>query len=126
MHDSTTGFFDRSPHRTSFGFSTYAAGFSLIWLLWSILYNAQAYNNFEHGFALLATFGAMGCLGYLAAYAYRGPEYLFSVFSLSGGTDSLEAHRTSDVLVASADWPLLVALLFGPFSMLLAGLGGWV
>lgn len=125
MRGSTTGFFERSPDRKLFGFSPYAAGFSLIWL-WNILSNTGTYTNVEYGFSLLAALGAMGCLGYLAAYAYRGPEYLSSVFSLFGRAESLESRRPDDILVESAGWPLLVALLLAPFSVLLAGLGGWV
>lgn len=109
-----------------FGLSPYVAGFSLIFLLWNLLSGAEAHGNVEYGFSLLAGLGVAGCLGHLAAYAYRNSEYLFSVFSVLGGAKSLEARHSGGVPIASADWPLLVALLFGPFSMLLAGLGGWV
>ena len=126
MNGGQTNFFGARVSRVSSSLSRYAVGLSLVYLLWSILSSSGTHVGAEYGFSLLAALGAMGYLGHLVAYVYRGPEYLFSVSFVLGGAGSLEARRSGDVLVESADWPLLVALLFGPFSVLLAGLGGWV
>ncbi|CAN5596968.1 hypothetical protein BH24ACT21_BH24ACT21_06960 [soil metagenome] len=125
MNGDTANFFGAGARRFS-GFSPYAVGLSLIYLFWSFLTNTEAHVGVEYGFSLLATLGAVGCLGHLVAYVYRGPEYLSSVFSVLGTTESLEVRQSGSILFGSADWPLLVALLFGPFFVLLAGLGGWV
>lgn len=123
---STTRFLGGSAGRTLFGFSPYAAVVSLACLLWGLFSGFEVYGNAEHGFSLLAMLGAVGCLGHLAVYVYRSSDRLTLSCSVLEGVSSLEARHSDGVRVASAEWPLLVTLLFGPFSMLLAGLGGWV
>lgn len=125
MKSGAARFLEGSPGWT-FGRSFYAAGFSLICLLWGLLFDVETYVNVEYGFSLAAAIGAIGCLGYLAAYAYWNSDYLSSACSVLSGVRPLEVHRSCGIRLENADWPLLVALLFGPFSMLLAGLGGWV
>ena len=126
MDGSTRSFFGTGMRRGYLSLSSHVVGFSLLYLIWGLLSNAGVYGNVEYGFSLLATLGAAGCLGHLAAYAYRSSDYLTSVFSVFDGVRLPEIRHSGGVLVRNADWPLLVALLFGPFSMLLAGLGGWV
>ena len=122
----TTRFLGVSAVRTPFGFSPYAAVVSLVCLLWGLFSGSEAYGNAEYGFSLLAMLGAVGCLGHLAVYVYRSSDWLALSCSVLESARSLEAQRSDGIRVASAEWPLLVALLFGPFSMLLAGPGGWV
>lgn len=118
-------FFEGLMSRLFSGFSR-CAGLSLAYLLWSFLSASEAHAGLEYGFSLLAAFGAAGCLGYFAAHAYWGSGRLHAVFAFLGSSEPLETRRSGVVLVRSADWPLLVALLFGPFVILLSGLGGWV
>ena len=124
MNSGKTRIFGTGSGQSSFGLSPYAAGLSLILLLWGLLSNAETYGNVEYGFSLLAILGTLGYIGHLAAYAYRSSGYLSSARSVLGNAGPIEAPRSGSILVASAGWPLLVALLFGPFSILLAGLGG--
>lgn len=126
MNNGKIGSYGSHTRRVLTGLSSYLLGLSLVYLLWGLLTNAETPLGVEYGFTVLAAFGAAGCLGHLLACAYRGPDCLTVVSSVFGGVGALEARRTASVLVESADWPLLVALLFGPFFALLAGLGGWV
>lgn len=79
----------------------------------------------DAGFSLLAAVGA-GAIGVAGCF---GVLILASRLRLPLGprgslpTPAPAARRSE---VPGRDWPLLVALLFGPFSLLLAGLGGWV
>ncbi|CAN5544739.1 hypothetical protein BH24ACT22_BH24ACT22_18700 [soil metagenome] len=125
MKCGMANFFEGSSGRT-FARSFYAAGLALTCLLWGLLFDAETYVNVEYGFSLVAAIGAIGCLGHLAAYAYRNSGYISSACSVLSGVRPLELRRSCDVHLDNTDWPLLVALLFGPFSMLLSGLGGWV
>lgn len=126
MNGGTTSFSGSGVRRTLAGLSSYFVGFSLVYLLWGFLTDTGTPAGLEYGFSLLAVFGAAGCLGHLLTYASRETGYLSSVFSVSGGAGSLGDRCPDGILIESADWPLLVALLFGPFFVLLAGLGGWV
>jgi hypothetical protein len=98
----------------------------LFGLLRDLLPQEAAYANVQQGFSLLVTIGAVVCVGHLAAHLYRRSGDLASACSVLGSVRSLEVGRPDNVAIESADWPLLVALLFGPFFVLLAGLGGWV
>lgn len=126
MNGGTASVSKAGARRFLSGLSPYAVSLSLVYLFWGILSDSGTHVGVEYGFSLLAVFGTVGCLDLLVAHVYRGPGYLSFVSSILGGAGALEARRPGGVRVASADWPLLVALLFGPFSMLLAGLGGWV
>ncbi len=126
MHSGTAGFSRENVGRLLIKLSPCVAVVSLVYLFWGLLSSAEAYGDVEHGFSLLVAFGAVGGLGYLATLAYRNSRHLASACSLLDGTKPLEVRRFGGILVDSANWPLLVALLFGPFFVLLAGLGGWV
>ena len=126
MYSGTNRLFGENTRLASFGFSPYAAVVSLACLFWGLFSNMEVYGNAEYGFSLLALLGTVGGLGYLAAHVYRSTDPLALSFSVLGGIGLLESQRSESILVGSAEWPLLVALLFGPFSTLLAGLGGWV
>lgn len=122
----TAGFYRTGARQIFSSLSSYVAGFSLVYLFWALFSGSEAYTNFGYGFSLLAAFGAAGCLGHLVVYAYRGSERLFCVWSVLSGVELGEVRQPGSILSGRADWPLLVALLFGPFFVLLAGLGGWV
>lgn len=126
MKGGTVSFSEARVRRVFSSLSHHAVGLSLVYLLWSVLPNSGTHVGIEYGFSLLAALGAVGCLGSLLIYAHRHTEYLSSVFFLLHGSGSLEPRQSGGILVRSGDWPLLVALLFGPFVLLLAGLGGWV
>ncbi len=126
MNGGTMGFFGARPVRFFRTLSPPAIVFSLLCLLWGLFSGTEAYANVEYGFSALAALGAAGCLGHLAAYAYRNSARLSAAFFVLGGVGLVEARRTGGLLTPNAEWPLLVALLFGPFVLLLAGLGGWV
>ena len=81
----------------------------------------EAYTAVEYSYALLAAFGAAGALGYLAIYFASSLDFP-PVF------DGVRLSRTPEIAgdTPGEDWPLLVALVFGPVVLLLAGLGGWV
>lgn len=84
-----------------------------------------AYSGGQQGISLLVAAGAVVFLGHLAAHLYRRSGGLASACSVFGFR-SLEFGRHATVTVESAGWPVLVSLLFSPFFVLLAGLGGWV
>ena len=102
-----------------------ALGLLLLGLLANVSSREELYANPEYGFSILALFGAAGCIGHLAA----------SLSRRSGALD-FACRISVRVLPAAAvpggvwrsigEWPVLVALLFGPFVFLLSGLGGWV
>ncbi|MGB3633961.1 MAG: hypothetical protein WA982_07965 [Rubrobacteraceae bacterium] len=129
MHGGATRFSQGNAGRLFLRLSPHVAITSLVYLLWGLLSNissAAAYVNVEHGFSLLAALGAIGGLGHLATYAYRNSRQLSYACSVLGDPGSIEVRRSGGILLDNADWPLLVALLFGSFFVLLAGLGGWV
>ena len=78
-----------------------------------------AHAGVGYVFSLFAVVAAAGCLGYFLIMASR--RLPFRPDGLLRASPAMQ--RTS---VRGEDWPLLVALLFGPFFVLLAGLGGWV
>lgn len=98
----------------------------LIYLVWDLLPRLTSYGSIEYEISVLAALGTAGCLGHFAVRVYQssgGLSHLCSLLSVVPTPDTLSHTETP---VESADWPLLVALLFGPFLVLLAGLGGWV
>jgi hypothetical protein len=97
-----------------------------IWLfLAGFLPQQDVYANADYGLSLLAALGAVGCVGYLLASISRYYQAPF-------GSPTLLTGLSSEKLVSAGnpgegeDWPLLVALLFGPFLVLFSSLGGWV
>ncbi len=98
----------------------------IVYLVWDLLPRLTSYGSIEYELSILAALGTAGCLGHLAARAYRNSGGLADVCSLFGVAPTPNVCSRVETSVESASWPLLVALLFGPFSLLLAGLGGWV
>lgn len=98
----------------------------IVYLIWDLLPRLTSYGSVEYELSVLAALGTAGCLGHLAVRAYRNSGSLAHVCSLLCGAPMSDVRSHVETSAASADWPLLVALLFGPFSLLLAGLGGWV
>jgi len=100
-------------------------GLLLLGLLANVSSQEEVYTNPEYGFSILALFGAAGCIGHLAAslsrssgaldFANRIPVRALTVAAVPGGYPA-----------GAGEWPVLVALLFGPLVFLLSGLGGWV
>lgn len=84
----------------------------------------EAYAGADYGISLLAALGAASCIGYLASRLSLRLDLLPCLGPAASGL-SPSAIVTGG-LETGEDWPLLVALLFGLFLMLLAGLGGWV
>lgn len=84
----------------------------------------EAYAGADYGISLLAALGAASCIGYLASRLSLRLDLLPYPRPAASGL-SPSAVVTGG-LETGEDWPLLVALLFGLFLMLLAGLGGWV
>lgn len=126
MYGIANGSLKRSPARILPGLLLSIAGFSIFSLLYELLPSLETYNGFGHGFSALAAVGALGSLGYLAVHVYRSSAKLACVCSFFLPASPSDSGRHAYLPVKSADWPLLVALLFGPFLVLLAGLGGWV
>jgi hypothetical protein len=100
-----------------------AAGLLLLGLLANVSSREEVYANPEYSFTILALFGAVGCIGHLAA----------SLSRRSGALDVANRIHVRVLRVAAVpggypggEWPVLVALLFGPLVFLLSGLGGWV
>jgi hypothetical protein len=85
----------------------------------------DAYASAEYGVPFLAAVGAAGCVGYLLSAILRLYRAPFGSRGLLFGASSV-ATSGADDLAGGDDWPLLVALLFGSFLILLSGLGGWV
>ena len=84
----------------------------------------EAYAGLQYALSLLALLGATGCI---ASFAYRlalNPDPL--PWTAPTASRLPTAAALASVRENAGDWPLLVALLFGPFVVLLAGLGGWV
>ena len=115
----------RAAKRAPSGFVIPALGVLLLGLLANLSSREEVYANPEYGFSVLAFLGAAGCIGHLAAsisrrsgpldFACRVPVRALPAAVVPGG-----------VLGGAGEWPVLVALLFGPLVFLLAGLGGWV
>ncbi len=125
MDSTFNGFSARAATRAPSGFVFPALGLLLLGLLANLSSREEVYVNLEYGFSVLALLGAAGCIGHLAA-------------SLSRRSGSLDFACCAPIRVVPAavvpggvsgdagEWPVLVALLFGPLVFLLAGLGGWV
>lgn len=84
----------------------------------------EAYAGADYGISLLAALGAASCLGYLASRLSLRLDLLPRLLPAASGLSP--SVVVTGGLETGEDWPLLVALLFGLFLMILAGLGGWV
>jgi len=97
----------------------------LLGVLVSIFSREEVYANLEYGFPLLALFGAAGCIGQLTVSISRRSGTLASACCIPTGI--LRAMVVRDgIRGETGELPVLVALLFCPLVVLLAGLGGWV
>ena len=97
----------------------------LLGVLVNLFSREEVYTNLEYGFPLLALFGAAGCIGQLTVTISRRSGTLASACCIP--TRVLRAAVVRDgVGGETSDLPVLLALLFGPLVVLLAGLGGWV
>ena len=107
------------------GISSLAFGLVLFGLLVNLFSREEVYTNLEYGFPLLAFFGAAGCIGQLTVSISRRSGALASACCIPARV--LRATVAGEgVRGESRHLPVLMALLFGPLVVLLAGLGGWV
>ena len=97
-----------------------------IWFLLAGLSPQQdVYANPDYGLSLLAALGTAGCLGYLLAAISRHHRLRLGARTLFFGPSQV-GILSARASCGGEDWPLLVALLFGPLPILFSGLGGWV
>ena len=102
-----------------------AFGLLLVGLLVNFFSREEVYANLEYGFPMLALFGAAGCIGQLTVSISRRSGTLASACCIPKWV--LRARVVRDgVRGETSDLPVLIALLFCPLVVLLAGLGGWV
>ena len=102
-----------------------AFGLVLLGLLVNFFSREEVYANLEYGFPMLALFGAAGCIGQLTVSISRRSSTLASACCIPKWV--LRARVVRDgVRGGTSDLPVLIALLFCPLVVLLAGLGGWV
>ena len=106
-------------------FSFPACGLVLLGVLVNFFSREEVYVNLEYGFPMLALFGAAGCIGQLTVSISRRSGALTSACCIPRWV--LRATFVRDGIGGeTSDLPVLLALLFGPLVVLLAGLGGWV
>ena len=107
------------------GVSSPAFGLVLLGLLVSLFSREEIYTGLEYAFPLLALFGAASCIGQLTVSISRRSGTLASACCIP--VEVLRSTLQSHSLPGhTGRLPVLMALLFGPFVVLLAGLGGWV
>ena len=107
------------------GISSPTFGLVLLGVLVSFFSREEVYASLEYGFPMLALFGAAGCIGQLTVSISRRSGTLASACCLP--IRVLRARVVRDgVRGETSDLPVLIALLFCPLVVLLAGLGGWV
>jgi hypothetical protein len=94
-------------------------------MLVNLFSREEVYANLEYGFPLLALFGAAGCIGQLTLNISRRSGTLASACCIPAGALRATVVRCG-VPGETSELPVLIALLFGPLVVLLAGLGGWV
>ncbi len=125
MDSTFNSFSARAVTRAPSGLVLPALGLLLLGHLANVSSREELYANPEYGFSILALFGAVGCIGHLAASLSRRHGALD--FSCRISVRVLPAATVpGGVWRSIGEWPVLVALLFGPFVFLLSGLGGWV
>ena len=102
-----------------------AFGLVLLGLLVNFFSREEVFANLEYGFPMLALFGAAGCIGQLTVSISRRSGTLASACCIPVEVlrSTVEGHSLPG---QTGRLPVLMALLFGPFVVLLAGLGGWV
>ena len=100
-------------------------GLVLFGLLVNYFSKEEIYANLEFGFPMLALFGVAGCIGQLTVSISRCSDTLVSACCVPVWI--LRARVVRDgVCGETSHLPVLIALLFCPLVVLLAGLGGWV
>jgi hypothetical protein len=125
MDSTFNNFSARAATRAPSGLILPALGLLLLGLLANVSSREEVYANPEYGFSILALFGAVGCIGHMAASLFRRPGALD--FACRIPVRVLPAAAVpGGVWRSIGEWPVLLALLFGPFVFLLSGLGGWV
>lgn len=82
----------------------------------------DAYESVEYGFSLLASLSAAGGFAFLVVRISQGSGFLPFRRPVILAGESLTVAPTGH----GEDWPVLIMLLFRPFFVLFAGLGGWV
>ncbi len=102
-----------------------ALGLVVLGVLVNLFSREEVYTSLEYGFPLLALFGAAGCIGQFTVSIPRRSGNLASACRIPVGILRSAVVRDG-VRGESGNLPVLVALLFGPLVVLLAGLGGWV
>ena len=107
------------------GVSSPAFGLVLLGLLVSLFSREEIYTGLEYAFPLLALFGAAGCIGQLTVSISRRSGTLASACCIPVEVLRSTVARHS-IPGQTQRLPVLMALLFGPLVVLLAGLGGWV
>ncbi|MDQ3861953.1 MAG: hypothetical protein M3317_00310 [Actinomycetota bacterium] len=108
------------------GISSPAFGLVLLGVLVNFFFGEELYANLEYGFPVLALFGAAGCIGQLTVSISRRAGTLASACCIPSRVTLRRTALTDGMRGATSDLPILLALLFGPIVVLLAGLGGWV
>ena len=108
------------------GVSSPAFGLVLLGLLVNLSSGEEIYAGLEYAFPLLALIGAAGCIGHLTASISRRSGTLASACCVPAEVLRSRVERPDGVGGETGDLPVLMALLFGPLVVLLAGLGGWV
>jgi hypothetical protein len=103
-----------------------AFGLVLFGVLVNLFSREEIYANLEYGFPLLALFGAAGCIGQLTVSISRRSGTLASACCVPVEVLRSTLDRRGGLHGETRDLPVLMALLFGPLVVLLAGLGGWV
>ena len=107
------------------GFSSLAFGLVIFGLLVNLFSREEVYTNLEYGFPLLAFFGAAGCIGQLTVSISRRSGALAASCCIPEGVLRATVAKEG-IRGGTRDLPVLMALLFGPLVVILAGLGGWV
>jgi hypothetical protein len=107
------------------GFDFPTCGLVLLGVFVNFFSREEVYANLEYGFPMLALFGAAGCIGQLTVSISRHSGTLASACCIPTRVLRATFFRDS-IRSTTSDLPVLLALLFGPFVVLLAGLGGWV
>ena len=104
-----------------------AAGLVLAGLFASFLRDTEVYTGLDHGVWLLTLIGVAGLCGQMEIQLPPSSDWPVAA-CLFPYRIPLPARFASgvDLPAAATGWPLLIALLFGPLCVLLAGLGGWV